>query len=154
MLVWEGEGGVWCGLGETVDCLVEGEIVRLVCDACADGGIHKCEAPCHRPSSQRSECPRSPSHVTHCPCGKRTIAPSSSVERSQHTFPAAQIPSPLASPLVQNPKRCVLIHAKRNATLGPAHHAQSKSRARADVEGRRAAFPATKSRTAVLVTTQ
>ena len=44
--------------------------------------------PCHRPSPQPSESPRSPSHVTHCPCGKSTIAPSPSAERSQHTFTA------------------------------------------------------------------
>ena len=67
---------------------------------------------------------------------------------------SAQSASPLAPPLVRNPPRCVLIHAKRNATLGPAHHAQSRSRARADVEERRAVFPATKYRTAVLVTTK
>ena len=144
---------MWCDLGEPVDCLVEGEIGRLVCDACTDGGIHKCEEPCHRPS-QPSECPPSPSHVTHCLCGRGTIARSSSVERSQHTFAAAQIPSPLAPPLVGNPTGCVLIHAKRSATLGPACHAQSRSRARADVEERRAVPPATKSRTAVLMTTQ
>ena len=47
-----------------------------------------------------------------------------------------------------------LIHAKRNATLGPAYHTQSRSRARADVEERRAVFPATKSIMAVLVTNQ
>ena len=161
MLAWEGEEGrVWCGGGETVSCLVEGEspwLGRFGGDLCArffDCGIHKCEKPCHHPSPRPSECPRSPSHVTHCPCGKRTIAPSSSVEKSQRTFAAAQIPSPLASPLVRNPKRCVLIHAKRNATLGPAHHAQSRLRARAYVEERRAVFLATKSATAVLVTTQ
>ncbi|KIK02782.1 hypothetical protein K443DRAFT_510227 [Laccaria amethystina LaAM-08-1] len=66
----------------------------------------------------------------------------------------AQIPSPLAPPLFRNPTQRVLIHAKRNAILGLAHHAQSRSRARADVGERRAVFPATKSTTAVLVTTQ
>ena len=57
-------------------------------------------------------------------------------------------------PMLKTPTKCVLIHLKRNATLGPAHHAQSKPRARADVEERRAVFPAIKSTTAVLVTTQ
>ena len=56
-------------------------------------------------------------------------------------------------PLFESPHGA-LIHAKRNATLGPAYHTQSRSRARADVEERRAVFPATKSTTAVLVTTQ
>ena len=56
--------------------------------------------------SSPSECPHSPFHVTHCRCGKSIIAPSSSVDRSQHTFAAAQIPSPLAPPLVRIPTRC------------------------------------------------
>ena len=32
-------------MGELVDCLVEGEIGRLVCHACADGGIPKTMPP-------------------------------------------------------------------------------------------------------------
>ena len=144
---------VWCGLGEPVDCLVEGEIGRLVCDACADGGIHKCEKPRHRPSPQPSECPRFPSHVTRCPRGKSTIAPSSSVERSQHTFAATQIPSPLAPPLVRHPNIVCSRPCQAKCHTRP-HHAQSRSRARADVGERRAVFLAAKSATAVLVTTQ
>ena len=94
---------VWCGVGEPADCLVEGH----VCARFFDCGIHKCEKPRHpSPSPQPSECPPSPSHVTHCPCGKSTTAPSSSVGRSQRTFAAAQIPSPLAPPLGRIPTRC------------------------------------------------
>ena len=81
---------------------------RFWCDVCArffDCGIHQCEEPCHRPSPQQSECPRSPSRVTHCPCGKSTIAPFTSVERSQHTFTVPQIPSPLAPPHARNPNK-------------------------------------------------
>ena len=98
---------MWCGVGEPADCLVEGDVCDSgVCARFFDCGIHKCEKPRHRPSPQPSECPPSPSHVTHCPCEKSIIAPSPSAERSQHTFAAAQISSPLAPPLVRFPTRC------------------------------------------------
>ena len=41
---------MWCGLGELVDCLVEGEIARLVCHVCADGGIPKTMPPSFSPT--------------------------------------------------------------------------------------------------------
>lgn len=94
--------------------------------------------------------PPLPISFTHCPCGKSTIALSPSAERHSPHVHSAQIPFPL----VRNPTRCVLIHAKRNATLGPPHHAQSRSRVRAGVGERCTVFLATKSRTAVPVTTQ
>ncbi|KAL5514440.1 hypothetical protein ACEPAG_2528 [Sanghuangporus baumii] len=36
-------------------------------------GIHKCEKPCHPPSTSPPPCPRSPSLVSHCPCGKKPL---------------------------------------------------------------------------------
>ena len=110
--------------------------------------------PCHRPSPQPSGCPPSPSHVTHCPCGKSIIAPSSSVERSQHTFAAAQIPSPLAPPLVRIPTRCSHpCQAKCHTGPYPLCTIEITRPCRCGGE-RRAVFPATKSTTAVVVTTQ
>ena len=51
-------GGVYCGLGELVDCFVEVEspwwFRRFGYDVCAsffDCDIHKCEKLCHRPST-------------------------------------------------------------------------------------------------------
>lgn len=42
-----------------------------------DCGVHHCEKRCHPPSPSPAPCPRSPSLVTHCPCGKHTLDPSS-----------------------------------------------------------------------------
>ena len=55
-----------------------------------DCGIHKCDKPCHPPSPTPDICPRSPSKISHCPCGKNTIAPTTtnpSVDKSlYYTF--------------------------------------------------------------------
>jgi len=101
-----------CGEGKEEQCFVDGQppwLGRFSCDQfcerCAyffcfipsvtdgissyrlfDCGIHKCEKPCHLPSSTPALCPRSPSNISHCPCGKSTIAPNSSVEQSLYTF--------------------------------------------------------------------
>ena len=145
---------VWCGVGEPADCLVEGDVCDSgVCARFFDCGIHKCEKPRHRPSPQPSECPPSPSHVTHCPCEKSIIAPSPSAERSQHTFAAAQIPSPLAPALVRIPTRCS--HpCQAKCHTGPCLPYTIKITRSCRCGRRRAVFPATKSTTAVLVTTQ
>lgn len=42
-----------------------------------DCGVHHCSKSCHPPSLVPSPCPRSPCLVTHCPCGKHPISPSS-----------------------------------------------------------------------------
>lgn len=42
-----------------------------------DCGIHHCEQACHVPSSTPAPCPRSPSLVTSCPCGKHALEASS-----------------------------------------------------------------------------
>jgi transcriptional repressor NF-X1 len=39
-------------------------------------GNHKCSKTCHPPSPIASECPYSPSVVTHCPCGKHSLSDS------------------------------------------------------------------------------
>ena len=135
---WRGkeEKQVWCGVGEPADCLVEGD----VCARFFDCGIHKCEKPRHRPSPQPFECP--PSHLM-----SLTVLVGRALSRrlpslrdlSIHSLPLRSHPH-LHLPLLESPHGA-LIHAKRNATLGPAHHAQSRSRARADVEGTTLSLP-------------
>ena len=44
-----------------------------------DCGIHHCEQRCHPPSPSPATCPRSPSLVTHCPCGKHILDSASAV---------------------------------------------------------------------------
>ncbi|KAI0360572.1 hypothetical protein OH77DRAFT_1470646 [Trametes cingulata] len=76
-----------CGEGEEKECLVvqDGKEDRWVgrfaceqtCNRPFDCGIHHCSKPCHPPSPTPVPCPRSPSIVTHCPCGKHALAPSS-----------------------------------------------------------------------------
>lgn len=54
-----------------------------------DCGIHKCQQSCHPPSFLPTTCPRSPSQITHCPCGTHPIASSSFVpDTNPTTFPA------------------------------------------------------------------
>ncbi|EKM57230.1 uncharacterized protein PHACADRAFT_142441 [Phanerochaete carnosa HHB-10118-sp] len=48
-----------------------------VCDRSFDCGIHRCEQSCHVPSSTPAPCPRSPSRVKTCPCGKHVFDPAS-----------------------------------------------------------------------------
>lgn len=43
-----------------------------------DCGVHRCQKDCHPPSRTPATCPRSPSVLTHCPCGKHVLDPSSS----------------------------------------------------------------------------
>lgn len=89
------EQEVRCGTGEYIECFLEGEapwIGRFSCEdvcnrrfAC---GKHKCRKLCHSPSPLPATCPQSPEQVTHCPCGRRSIAPLSSSDASQYDFPA------------------------------------------------------------------
>jgi len=53
-----------------------------------DCGKHQCEKSCHPPSSKSAICPRSPSKIDRCPCGRNTIAPTPSSDASQYRFPA------------------------------------------------------------------
>ncbi|KXN84089.1 hypothetical protein AN958_00476, partial [Leucoagaricus sp. SymC.cos] len=53
-----------------------------------DCGVHSCQKSCHPPSHKPAPCPRSPSNVTHCPCGKSSIAPTPNADSSDYTFPA------------------------------------------------------------------
>ncbi|KAH9928987.1 hypothetical protein B0H21DRAFT_837372 [Amylocystis lapponica] len=80
--------GIGCGEGEERMCVIvkDGKETRWVgrfacestCDRPFDCGVHRCSKPCHPPSPTPAPCPRSPSLVTHCPCGKHELAPSSS----------------------------------------------------------------------------
>lgn len=40
-----------------------------------DCGIHNCTKPCHPPSAKPATCPRSPSVIDSCPCGKHQLVP-------------------------------------------------------------------------------
>ena len=53
-----------------------------------DCGVHTCQKRCHPPSHKPAPCPRSSAKVTHCPCGKSSIAPSLNSDFSNYTFPA------------------------------------------------------------------
>ena len=106
------EKEIGCGEGKEEQCFVEGQSPWMgrfscneLCERCVflsiiyihyfltkfrnrffDCRIHKCEKPCHAPSPTPDICPRSPSKLTHCPCGQSTIAPNSSVDQSLYTF--------------------------------------------------------------------
>ncbi|KAI9063381.1 hypothetical protein FKP32DRAFT_707113 [Trametes sanguinea] len=76
-----------CGEGEARECRVvqdgheEKWVGRFacenICNRLFDCGIHSCSKPCHPPSPTPVTCPRSPSVVTHCPCGKHSLTPES-----------------------------------------------------------------------------
>lgn len=73
-----------------------------------DCGIHKCTKSCHSPSRKPAPCPRSPTNVTHCPCGNSTIAPSPNSDLSQYTFPAR---TSCRSPIPTCDSTCNKIHS-------------------------------------------
>ncbi|KAH9918761.1 uncharacterized protein BXZ73DRAFT_52831 [Epithele typhae] len=76
-----------CGEGEekeSVVATVEGVeqwvgryTCKGLCNRPFDCGTHHCQKPCHPPSITPAPCPRSPSLVTHCPCGKHPLNPES-----------------------------------------------------------------------------
>ncbi|KAF8623001.1 hypothetical protein AX15_006593 [Amanita polypyramis BW_CC] len=94
-----------CGDGEPVPCSVhieEGDEMESwigrfecehICDRLFDCRIHRCQKLCHPPSSEPDPCPFSPDKITHCSCGKHTIAPSdhsSGLPEGRFTFPPRQ----------------------------------------------------------------
>lgn len=108
------EKEVGCGEGEAVVCSAENEeawVGRFGClDLCGrlfDCGTHKCQQPCHRPSYKPASCPRSPSKITHCPCGKRRVA-SSANDTDFTAFPAR---SHCTSPIPTCTSPCDKLHA-------------------------------------------
>ncbi|TFK41756.1 hypothetical protein BDQ12DRAFT_733207 [Crucibulum laeve] len=91
------EKEVGCGEGSAVQCYVEQHdpwIGRFSGDhSCGwpfECSKHKCEKPCHPPSQTPVICPFDPSKVSHCPCGQSTVAPLSTSDFSQYTFPARE----------------------------------------------------------------
>ncbi|KAH9835226.1 uncharacterized protein C8Q71DRAFT_811773 [Rhodofomes roseus] len=92
------EKEVPCGDGEEHQCALDdgGKETRWVgryqcshpCDRPFDCGIHRCAKPCHSPSPTPASCPRSPSVVAHCPCGKHSLDPSS----ASHFPPGTKLP--------------------------------------------------------------
>jgi transcriptional repressor NF-X1 len=79
---------VTCGQGEAEVCeiLENGKVktwfgryaCEQPCERPFDCGNHHCSKSCHPPSRTPPPCPRSPSVLTHCPCGKHLISPNSS----------------------------------------------------------------------------
>ncbi|KAI0938639.1 hypothetical protein AcV5_000275 [Taiwanofungus camphoratus] len=77
---------VWCN-ADKKDCVVieQGQVRRWTgrfecqstCERLFDCGVHRCAKRCHVPSATPAPCPRSPSLVTHCPCGKHPLVSSS-----------------------------------------------------------------------------
>ncbi|KAL5521524.1 FAP1 [Sanghuangporus sanghuang] len=59
------------------------------CGRLFDCGIHTCEKPCHPPSTSPPPCPRSPSLVSHCPCGKKPLFELEGGTREKCTDPIA-----------------------------------------------------------------
>lgn len=52
------------------------------CRRAFDCGTHHCEKPCHPQELMVPHCPRSPDMVTHCPCGKTSLADMSILRRT------------------------------------------------------------------------
>ena len=81
------EKEISCGVGEEQSCTIieDGKERQWIghyqcarpCDRLFACGIHRCKKSCHPPSPTPVTCPNSPSVVTHCPCGKHTLDPSS-----------------------------------------------------------------------------
>lgn len=122
-----------CGEGDAQECSVEGETPWIgrfpcdrICERCVlsinytlyrsslfrrsfDCGVHSCQKPCHPPSHRPALCPRSPVNVTHCPCGKSSIAPSPNSDSSYYTFPAR---SDCSSPIPTCSNSCEKLHER------------------------------------------
>ncbi|KAF9460740.1 hypothetical protein BDZ94DRAFT_1265402 [Collybia nuda] len=105
-----------CGEGKEVLCATKKEgtwIGRFgcenVCERPFNCGIHKCSQPCHPPSFLPTTCPRSPSKITHCPCGTHPIALTLTFtpDTTPTTFPAR---SGCTSPIPTCPSTCGKAH--------------------------------------------
>ncbi|KAI0037225.1 hypothetical protein K488DRAFT_39490 [Vararia minispora EC-137] len=107
-----------CGQGEEKECVVMKDGVEErwtgkfacenTCDRPFDCGVHKCPQLCHPPSKTPPPCPRSPSVITHCPCGKHMLSdlssipffpPSTKLFRETCSDPIPTCASPCAKPL-------------------------------------------------------
>jgi len=87
-----------------------------------DCGKHQCEKSCHPPSSKPAICPRSPSKVDHCPCGRNTIAPTPSSDALQYTFPArldCSDPIPTCDSVCSKPHLACLHQCAAKCHTGP-----------------------------------
>ena len=72
-----------------------------------DCGTHKCQKPCHPPSHRPARCPHSPTEITRCPCGKRRIASSSTIDTDPTAFPPR---SHCTSPIPTCSSSCDKLH--------------------------------------------
>ena len=72
-----------------------------------DCGTHKCQKPCHPPSHRPARCPHSPTEITHCPCGKRRVASSSTIDTDPTAFPPR---SHCTSPIPTCSSSCDKLH--------------------------------------------
>jgi transcriptional repressor NF-X1 len=91
-------------------------------DRLFDCGIHKCDKSCHPPSPTPDLCPRSPSKITRCPCGKNTIAPNFSVDQSLYTFSSRDSctsPIPTCDSVCSKPNPACSHPCKAKCHIGP-----------------------------------
>ncbi|KAJ7096711.1 hypothetical protein B0H15DRAFT_54387 [Mycena belliarum] len=102
---------VACGTGEAIACSRDGDgatetwVGQFACTETCDRlfacGIHRCSQPCHPESGPAAECPRAPARIRTCPCGRRSISPSSAPnafpERADCAAPIPTCSSPCGS---------------------------------------------------------
>ena len=69
------------------------------CDRPMDCGKHTCQQGCHPQEEQIPHCPRSPDVVSHCPCGKTSLAELSNAERTACTDPIPSCSKPCGKKL-------------------------------------------------------
>ena len=60
---------------------------KQVCGRAYDCGTHQCEQTCHPQDQADPHCPRSPDAVSHCPCGKTSLADVNVITRRACTDP-------------------------------------------------------------------
>ncbi|KAF2658283.1 hypothetical protein K491DRAFT_690234 [Lophiostoma macrostomum CBS 122681] len=70
-----------------------------VCGRSFDCGKHQCERPCHQQDADQPHCPRSPDIVSHCPCGKTSLAEISNSTRQSCDDPIPNCSKPCAKSL-------------------------------------------------------
>ena len=70
-----------------------------ICDREFDCRVHRCQKTCHAQEADNPTCPRSPSVVTHCPCGKTKLNEISDKPRMSCQDPIKSCSKPCLKPL-------------------------------------------------------
>jgi transcriptional repressor NF-X1 len=74
---WVGSAVTMFAIGLSSSTLFSSRLLKFECKHRPfDCAIHFCSKQCHPPSPRPPPCPRSPSLVSHCPCGKQELSPS------------------------------------------------------------------------------